>query len=33
MMVLLYGRLVLLLMLLALAGAFVWVQYRASRRS
>lgn len=31
--VLLYGRLVLLSMLLALAAAFVWVQYRASRRS
>ena len=31
--VLLYGRLVLLLMLLALAAAFVWVQYRASSRS
>ena len=29
---LLYGRLVLLSMLLALATAFVWVQYRASRR-
>ena len=31
--VLLYGRLVLLSMLLGLAAAFVWVQYRASRRS
>jgi hypothetical protein len=31
--VLLYGRLVLPLMLLALAAAFVWVQYRASSRS
>ena len=30
---LLYGRLVLLSMLLALAAAFVWVQYRASSRS
>lgn len=28
---LLYGRLVLLSMLLALAAAFVWVQYRAGR--
>lgn len=31
--VLLYGRLVLLSMLLVLAAAFVWVQYRASSRS
>jgi hypothetical protein len=30
---LLYGRLVLLSMLLALAAAFAWVQYRAGRRS
>ena len=30
---LLYGRMVLLLMLLALAAAFLWVQYRASSRS
>jgi hypothetical protein len=30
---LLYGRLVLLSMLLLLAVAFVWIQYRASRRS
>ena len=30
---LLYGRLILLSMLLALAAAFVWILYRANGRS